>query len=126
MNEAKHTVEAITLTKDQAADFGQLMFDMVRAHVNLDEITREEIRRGDISEAYIREWQKIRLEYAALKLVRDDLLAACEAALAHVEELRDAWMRGAISECDGRGGTRSNRNVDVENQLRAAIQKAEG
>jgi hypothetical protein len=46
---------------------------------------------------------------------------AAELALEHVTELRDAWMSGAIRECDGKGGTRSNRNVDVETNLRAAI-----
>lgn len=54
------------------------------------------------------------------------LVAACNAAIAHIEELRDAWMRGAIDERDGQGGTRSNRNGDVERMLRDAIAKAEG
>ena len=52
------------------------------------------------------------------------LLAAAEAALAHTAELRDAWMRGCLSDNDGQGGTRSNRNVDVNVQLRAAIKLA--
>lgn len=49
------------------------------------------------------------------------LLAACRQALVHVEELREAWRTGAISEHDGRGGTRSNRNVEVEVALRGAL-----
>ena len=56
----------------------------------------------------------------------DDLLAACEAALSHVQELREAWQTGAISERDGRGGTRSNRNADIDTKLRKAIAKAKG
>jgi hypothetical protein len=55
--------------------------------------------------------------YAKLLAVKE----AAELALEHVTELRDAWMSGAIRECDGKGGTRSNRNVDVETNLRAAI-----
>ena len=49
------------------------------------------------------------------------LIAACEAALAHVQELEEAWRRGAITEHDGKGGTRSNRNVDVRAILADAI-----
>ena len=56
---------------------------------------------------------------------RRSMLPALQAALAHVEELRDAWMRGAIDERDGLGGTRSNRNCEVETALRAAIAKAQ-
>jgi len=55
-----------------------------------------------------------------------DLLAAAEAALAHVEELEESWSRGALEERDGKGGTRSNRNVDVRVQLQAAIAKTKG
>lgn len=61
---------------------------------------------------------------ADLKASHDDLLAACQAALAHVQELREAWQTGALHECDGGGGTRSNRNVDVEKAIRAALAKA--
>jgi hypothetical protein len=56
----------------------------------------------------------------------NQLLEACQAALEHVTELRDAWMRGSLTECDGKGGTRSNRNVTVELELRAAIAAATG
>lgn len=55
----------------------------------------------------------------------DELRAACEIALEHVTELRDAWMRGALHERDNLGGTRSNRNVHVEMKLRAALQQEE-
>lgn len=51
----------------------------------------------------------------------DDLVCAAVDALAHVEELREAWRTGAIDERDGRGGLRSNRNVDVEVALRKAL-----
>lgn len=55
-----------------------------------------------------------------------DLLAVAKAAMIHVRELREAWRTGAISEHDGQGGTRSNRNVEIEVGLRAAIAKAKG
>lgn len=44
-------------------------------------------------------------------------LFAIQTALAHVQELREAWTTGALSEHDGKGGTRSNRNVYVEGLL---------
>jgi hypothetical protein len=55
-----------------------------------------------------------------------DMLEALMAARAHVEELRDAWQSGCISEHDGQGGTRSNRNIDVAKVISQAIAKAEG
>jgi hypothetical protein len=54
-----------------------------------------------------------------------DLLKAARTALAHVQELRDAWERGALHELDDQGGTRSNRNIEVEFALRRAIETAE-
>jgi|GEM_PF-4541161 len=54
------------------------------------------------------------------------LLEACKAAQEHIGELVDAWQRGVIDERDGKSGTRSNRNWDIEHQLRAAIAAAEG
>lgn len=60
----------------------------------------------------------------ALEAENGALRGAGERALAHVNELRDAWQRGAISEHDGQGGTRSNRNVDVAVALRCALAAA--
>lgn len=57
-----------------------------------------------------REYQKVR-----------DLVDAANDALQHVEELREAWRTGALDERDGQGGTRSNRNVDVEVKLRRTL-----
>lgn len=54
------------------------------------------------------------------------LRKACETALAHVRELRDAWERGCINEIDGLGGTRSNRNIEVEQLLRKALEGENG
>lgn len=59
---------------------------------------------------------------ARLARLRD----AAKVAYAHVAELREAWRTGAIHDTDGRGGERSNRNVDVEVALRAAIAESEG
>lgn len=42
-----------------------------------------------------------------------------EATIAHLGELADAWMTGALDEHDGKGGTRSNRNVEIIELLRA-------
>ena len=56
----------------------------------------------------------------------DALLAACEKSLDHIQELEDAWSRGAIHESDYKGGTRSNRNTNARVILRAAIQLAQG
>lgn len=58
----------------------------------------------------------------AIEAERDALRAACEFALEHVRELREAWRTGALDERDGGGGTRSNRNVDVEVALRNALE----
>lgn len=58
--------------------------------------------------------------------LRKPLLEACKTALDHVTELRDAWMKGALHERDNLGGARSNRNVDVEQVLRAALSQVEG
>ena len=54
------------------------------------------------------------------------LLAACMAAKAHTDELECAWSVGSISEHDGRGGARSNRNREVTRQIEAAIAAEEG
>jgi hypothetical protein len=51
------------------------------------------------------------------------LEAGCRAAYEHTSELRDAWMRGVLDEHDGKGGARSNRNVDVNVKLRALLEK---
>lgn len=53
--------------------------------------------------------------------VKAALLAAVARALDHVEELEEAWLTGAISERDGLGGARSNRNSDIRVQLQVAI-----
>lgn len=53
------------------------------------------------------------------------LCAAQDKALrqvySHLVELADAWERGAITEHDELGGTRSNRNADVLRVVRAAL-----
>ncbi len=54
---------------------------------------------------------------AALAAARE----ALEAAQSHVLELEDAWARGVLSEHDGKGGTRSNRNIVVRNAVAAAL-----
>lgn len=53
------------------------------------------------------------------------LLEACKAAYSHIEELREAWQRGAIHEADFLGGLRSNRNAEACTRLSRAIAAAE-
>ena len=50
--------------------------------------------------------------------------ALLEALREHIEELEDAWMRGAIVEHDGKGGTRSNRNADLGVRLKKRLEAA--
>lgn len=64
-------------------------------------------------------------ELGQLREQRDALLVAAHSAESHIAELREAWERGCISEHDGKGGTRSNRNADVLAEIDAAIRKAE-
>jgi len=64
------------------------------------------------------------LATARLIAAARDLLAACQAAMEHVIELESAWVTGALHERDDKGGTRSNRNTDVREQLRTAIAAA--
>lgn len=52
------------------------------------------------------------------KLRERDLITS---AAEHLTELEDAWLRGAISEHDGHGGTRSNRNAEMLRKLRAYL-----
>ena len=49
------------------------------------------------------------------------MAAALKIAQGHCEELREAWERGALDEHDGKGGTRSNRNVEVLLAIRATL-----
>ncbi len=64
-------------------------------------------------------------KYDTLRPLCEEMLAALRHAREHVLELADAWQTGALSEHDGRGGTRSNRNSDVRIELRETIQRAE-
>lgn len=53
----------------------------------------------------------------AVKLLR----IVCIAAKNHIAELEEAWRTGALSERDGKGGTRSNRNLDTRCNLEVAL-----
>ena len=51
----------------------------------------------------------------ALDLVRQ--------SIEHNEELEEAWRRGAISEHDGKGDTRSNRNEALVRRMKTFLVK---
>ena len=72
------------------------------------------------------ETHRLEAENAKLQAENARIRVACRDALEHVQELREAWSSGAICESDGRGGTRSNRNVDVEVLLRASLEGEAG
>lgn len=69
-----------------------------------------------------RELARAAWEAAAAQDVPAYVLFALAAANGHATELREAWRRGVIDERDGQGGTRSNRNVDVEVGTRRALE----
>lgn len=52
-----------------------------------------------------------------------ELREAARESKQHVAELRDAWQRGIIRESDFaiKGGTRSNRNADLDAKLARAL-----
>ena len=52
--------------------------------------------------------------------------ATLELVEAHLEELREAWERGVISESDCKGGLRSNRNFDALLAVRKALGRVAG
>ena len=58
-----------------------------------------------------------------LKAQNAKLVAALKDCVAHIQELKEAWERGAISEHDGKGGTRSNRNWDNLVKARAVLKE---
>jgi hypothetical protein len=57
----------------------------------------------------------------ALNEHQERLVKGLQPCVAHLEELAEAWKRGAIHELDTTGGARSNRNWDVLVQLHAAL-----
>ena len=54
-----------------------------------------------------------------------EMMDVLRLVLPHLQELREAFQSGDIREIDKLGGTRSNRNVDVEVLVRRALAKAE-
>ncbi len=55
----------------------------------------------------------------------EDMGELVKAVAEHLTELAEAWQRGALTELDGKGGTRSNRNRDVLVRLQTALAKFE-
>ena len=96
---------------DQILTRGQVL--ATRAINGLKECTTDEERVAVIASVYSRPLQEIVNLHSNLELI--------EHVLAHLTELRQAWETGAIRECDGKGGTRSNRNVECEFILRSIV-----
>ena len=57
--------------------------------------------------------ETIESDRALLERARDEITLS----LSHIRDLEEAWRSGAITESDGRGGERSNRNVRIRNGL---------
>ena len=72
-------------------------------------------------DAHREEFRKDAAQALAAARREQKMREACKAAYEHTSELREAWRRGVIDEHDGSGGTRSNRNVDVNVLLREAL-----
>jgi hypothetical protein len=53
------------------------------------------------------------------------LLDGIRSAERHTDELEEAWRAGNITEHDGKGGTRSNRNVALNRHLRSLLEPFE-
>lgn len=56
-----------------------------------------------------------------LRRVEDEVRVPMEMAVAHIEELEEAWRNGALCSCDGHDGERANRNLDVRVALRRGL-----
>ena len=78
------------------------------------ELDREGADQDNIIQA-----QKDRL--MAFVVEQERLRAALYHAEEHMYELAEAWQRGALSEHDGLGGTRSNRNIEVLVEAREVL-----
>lgn len=65
-------------------------------------------------------WPMTKTIYDLLACIREQQAALVDAN-EHLSELREAWQRGCISEHDGHGGRRSNRNVDVQVKVSAIL-----
>ena len=89
------------------------------ARVQELEAENKALRKDNLDLVNSLEGEGYRLEraYAHVR----ELETALSIAIAHILELRVAWEAGAIREIDNMGGIRSNRNVDVEVKLRAAL-----
>lgn len=90
-------------------------------HTHYDDITEREAR----DYAWMTGPDAQRDRIAALEATQAQLVAALCETLAHVGELREAWECGAITEHDGLGGTRSNRNAVIQNKVLAALSQVQ-
>lgn len=88
-------------------------------------MTAEGSRSVTSEELIAEQWKRRALAAEPKAALFDEMLAALRESREHVLELSEAWRTGALSEHDGLGGTRSNRNSDVRVLLREVIQKAD-
>lgn len=100
--------------------------DRAEARATRAEAERDEYRGRNEAEYYRNEDLSALLSETAAKLaVAEERLQVAVAGLKvvkmHIDELEDAWQRGCIQESDGKGGERSNRNVELRVALARRI-----
>ena len=93
--------ERVVLPADKAAEFGQMVLDIVNAHVDLsEECTAEQLHRWGQASSYVHMWASLKTQIEALELrlvAADEVVRLCEtyrgdealnAAIAHYLALR--------------------------------------
>jgi chromosome segregation ATPase len=115
--QAKRITE-LEADRDEAA---QRMWAAIHDAVNLVAERDEAQARADGLQAALDRTEMAAQQRDAAQARADALQAALEPIEAHLAELADAWERGALSEHDGKGGLRSNRNHDLWFSLRKLL-----
>jgi hypothetical protein len=95
--------ERVVLPTDKAAEFGQMILDIVSAHGDMnEEITEEQRRNWSLADSYTQMWASLKTQIQALELrllAADEVMRLCEAyrgdealdgAVTHYLALRDA------------------------------------
>ena len=119
---------ALTAAEKQASLADDLVREAGRMRAAANEraeALEAELEGRGIEEARYLDEAELAMLRPRAALVRYELRnMVLQAAFEHVAELRQAWHSGALSEHDGKGGMRSNRNADVYKALKAALEPA--